>query len=131
MTVRLNLLTYAVLGFGVAGTFALVSMASDREAGNGPVSLLKYLWSALPYVVLALTARFLARTPVRRLVVLAGSIGTVLAGVGLILDEFVLRPEPDAAKMLLVLPAYQLVLAVGVLLVVSVLHLRRRVPPEA
>lgn len=130
MTARINGLTQVVLGVGVAATFGLMALAGGSESA-GPVALPMYLWTALPYAVLALTTRYLARTPARQLLALAGAVGTALAGVGLLLDAFVLRPGPEASVTLLLLPAYQLVLAVAVLLVESVLTLRRPVPPAA
>jgi hypothetical protein len=128
MTARINGLTLGVLGVGVAATFLLMAFAGDQE-GRGPVRLLMYPWTALPYAVLALTTRFLARTPARQMLALAGAAGVAFAGVGLLLDAYVFRPDPQAAVTLLLLPAYQLVLAVAVLLVEGVLTLRRPVPP--
>ena len=126
MTARMNLLSGLVLAAGLLGTFMLMGIGDGQRP-----SPLAWLWAALPYLVLALTTHFLARTPARQLVMLAAATGVALAGVGLLLDAIVLRPDPLAHVMLLLLPAYQLVLAVAALLVVSVLTLRRPVPPLA
>lgn len=131
MNARLNVITYAVLGAGLAGTWALMAGAVSPDGETRATALLRHLWVALPYVVTALTAHWLGRTPARRLVVLAGAACIALAGVGVLLDELVLRPAPRASVTIVLLPAYQLVLAVAVLLVVSVLTLRRTAPPPA
>ena len=126
---RANLLTYAVLGAGLAGTWALMALATPRDDSVATVhGLVRYLWSALPYAVVALTARFLARTPARRLITLAGAGGIALPGVAVLYDGLVRHPGPIAYADILLLPAYQLVLAVGVLLFVAALGLRRPVP---
>ena len=131
MTARINAVTMLVLGAGVASTFSLMAFAGGDPQDGRPVALPMYLWTALPYAVLALTTRYLARTPARQVLALAGAAGIALAGVGLLLDAFVLRPDPQASVTLLLLPAYQLVLAAAVVLVESVLALRRPVPPLA
>jgi hypothetical protein len=127
MTARLNALTYLVLGAGVAGTWGLMALGEQREDGSVGATLLRYLWTALPYAVVALTTHFLARTPARRLVVLAGAGGIAMGGLGLLVDGMLLNPDPHVDLTILLLPAYQLVLAVAVLLVVAVLSLRRPV----
>jgi hypothetical protein len=126
MTARLNLVTYAVLGGGLLATWALLALAAPGDDDTAARTVLRGLWTALPYAVMAAIARWLAPTPARRLVVFAGAAGIAFAGVALLLDATVLRPDPRAAVTGLLLPAYQLVLAVAVLLVVSVLALRRR-----
>ena len=125
--IRTNLLTYAVLGAGLAGTWALIALATPRDGDDTVLQVLvRLLWSALPYAVLALTVHRLARTPARQLITLAGAGGIAVSGVAVLYDGLVRHPGPTGTADTVLLPAYQLVLAVGVLLVVAVLTLRRR-----
>ena len=128
MTVRFNPLTYVVLGVGVAATWSLIALADERD-DRGLPPVVWYLWAALPYAVLALTTHFLGRTPARQLVTFGGAVATAVVGVGLLYAGIVVDPDPMAALDIVLLPAYQLVFAVAVLLVVSVLTLRRPAPP--
>lgn len=129
MNPRVAAVTFAILGLGLAGTWSLLAFAAPRdESDDGWPLMVRFLWAAAPYAVVALTARFLARTPARGLVVLAGAGGIAVSGVAVLYDGLVRHPGPIAYADILLLPAYQLVLAVGVLLFVAALGLRRRVP---
>ena len=129
MSPRVTGLTFAVLGAGLVGTWCLLAFAAPRDDADGARRLLfRFVWAAAPYAVVAVTARFLARTPARRLVVLAGAGGIAVSGVAVLYDGLVRHPGPIAYADILLLPAYQLVLAVGVLLFVAALGLRRPVP---
>ena len=129
MSPRVTALTFTVLGAGLIGTWCLLAFAAPRDDADGAWRLvLRFLWAAVPYAVVAVTARLLARTPARRLVVLAGAGGIAVSGVAVLYDGLVRHPGPVAYADILLLPAYQLVLAFGVLLFVAALTLRRPVP---
>lgn len=131
MKTRLNVLTFVILGAGLAGTWALMALGDPRPGGDAATTALRYGWTALPYALSAATTYFLARAPARQLIVFAGAIGIALPGVGALFDELVLRPKGTPSVTVLLLPAYQLIVAVSVLLVVAVLALRRRQPRAA
>ena len=123
---RLNVLTFVILGAGLAGTWALVALGDPRPGDDLSAAALLYGWTALPYALSAATTHVLARAPARQLIVFAGAIGIALPGVGVLFDELVLRPKGTPSVTVLLLPAYQMIVAVSVLLVVAVLALRRR-----
>jgi len=110
---------------GALVTASLLLYASRNAPSDSKLSMLAFsAWALLPYLALYLSVRFgplSGHWPV--IVAIVGALITITALYAYIAGIFI-NPDPQSGLMFVALPAYQLVIAV-VLLVVSLVLKRR------
>jgi hypothetical protein len=100
----LKLFSYVVLAAAALATLIFVRALMPATAS---AATLLGAWLLLPYVLLALAIRFLAKASTRTYSTIA--IATAIGGIGFLTYVIYLRPDPQGAIAVIFTPLYQLV----------------------
>ncbi len=110
---------------GVIATFALMGYMAVTSPTDAKIAMLGFLaWALLPYAALYLAARRAKEGRWANFVALATVVITGLALAAFVFGFFV-RPDPQSGLMFVVLPLYQLLVAVPLLIATFVVTRRR------
>lgn len=98
------------LGYAALAAAALVSLVfvNALMPSTPSVAVLIGSWLLLPYVLLALALRFMAKTPAALRMYTAMTVATTLGGLLFLTYVIYLRPDPQGGIAVMFTPLYQL-----------------------